>query len=218
MKILNDLPEVGLLTRGVEDALAQDGTESAQNVLALHSMREAWAYARHVCRGKLPDDEIYSLCYTALKKAAKNFEAGRIRFFAYSKPYVRGELSRAWRFQDQVKHASLHETEVLQATAYTPAPYDNEDRKEGTTRKEGFVESDFQQIVTRERWALVKPVIDEVLSDHEKMVLDLTYSSGFSFQTTGNLLGITRSAVREAHARAIGKVRGALTAKGALFD
>lgn len=181
-------------------------------------MREAWAYARHVCRGKLPDDEIYSLCYTALKKAAKNFEAGRIRFFAYSKPYVRGEISRAWRFQDPVKHASLHETEVIQVASYTPAPYDNEDRKEGTARKEGFVESDFQKIVTRERWALVKPVIDEVLSDHEKMVLDLTYSSGFSFQTTGNLLGITRSAVREAHARAIGKVRGALTAKGALFD
>ena len=215
MKILENLPEVGLLTREGEDALANDGSDEALNELVLHHMREGWVYTRQVCRGKLPDDEIYSLCYVALRKSAKNFTPGRARFFAYSKPYLRGELSREWASKDTVKHASLHETELPQAIAPGHIP----GRAEGFSRAEiAWVEPDFQSITAHERWALVKPVIDKVLSDHEKMVLTLNYGSGFSFTTIAELLNISRSAVGETHARAIGKVRSELSQRNALFE
>jgi len=210
MKILENLPEVGSLCRDDEDELANDGDEAALNLLVLHHMREAWVYTRQVCRGKLPDDEIYSLCYVALQKASKNFTPGRARFFAYSKAYLRGELSREWASKDIVKHASLHETDV---TYFTPSH-----EVDGAPREFDWTEPDFQAITAHERWALVKPIIDRVLSDHEKMVLTLNYGSGFSFTTISEMLGISRSAVGETHSRAIGKVRSELSQKNALIE
>lgn len=207
MKILDNLPIVGLLSREGEDVLARVNTEEAQTALALCNMREAWVYTRQVCRGKLQDDEIYSLCYAALMKAAKNFEPGRVRFFAYSKVYLRGELSRWWENKNLVKHAHLHETELPLDTAG------------GLSRPDlAQVQPDFQTIFANERWALVKPVMDAVLSDHERMILTLIYGSGFSYSAIGDMLDISRSAVGETHNRAIGKVRGALASKGTLFE
>jgi len=215
MKILENLPEVGLLSREDEITFADDGSEESLNELVLHHMREAWVYTRQVCRGKLPDDEIYSLCYIALRKSAKNFTADGARFFAYSKPYLRGELSREWASKDTVKHASLHETEVTS----TVIPGQIPGRAEGFSRAElAWVEPDFQSIIANERLALVKPVIDKVLSDHEKMILTLNYESGFSFTTISELLSISRSAVGETHARAIGKVRSELSKRNALLE
>lgn len=207
MKILDNLPIVGFLTREGEDVLARVNTEETQTALALCNMREAWVYTRQVCRGKLQDDEIYSLCYAALMKAAKNFEPGRVRFFAYSKVYLRGELSRHWESKNLVKHAHLHETEL---------PLDTTG---GLSRPDlAQVQPDFQTIFANERWALVKPVMDDVLSDHERMILTLIYGSGFSYSAIGGLLDISRSAVGETHNRAIGKVRVALASKGTLFE
>lgn len=215
MKILDNLPEVGLLTREGEDALTNDGSDEALSELVLHHMREAWVYTRQVCRGKLPDDEIYSLCYVALSKSAKNFTTGRARFFAYSKPYLRGELSREWASKDVVKHASLHEDELPPLVTHGFAKAG----AEGACRPEiSWVEPDFQSILAHERWAMVKPVIDKVLSDHEKMVLTLNYGSGFSFTTISELLGTSRSAVGETHSRAIGKIRSELSQRHALFE
>lgn len=208
MKILDNLPELGSLTRESEDDLARTGTEEAYTALALFNMREAWVYTRQVCRGKLQDDEIYSLCYAALMKAAKRFNpVRRTRFFAYSKVYLRGELSRWWESKNLVKHAHLHETELPLDTAG------------GLSRPDlAQVQPDFQTIFANERWALVKPVMDSVLSEHEKMILTLIYGSGFSYSAIGGLLDISRSAVGETHNRAISKVRVALASKGTLFE
>lgn len=206
MKILDHLPEVGMLTRAEEDVCA-GGNEHILNMLVLHNMREAWVYTRQVCRGKLQDDEIYSLCYSALMKSAKNFHPGRARFFAYSKVYLRGELSRWWENKNLVKHAYLHETELEPGEPVGPL-------------KTEFicVHPDFDTIFVNERMALVKPVMLAVLSDHERMILSLVYESGFSYSAIGEMLDTSRSAVGETLKRAIGKVRVALASKGTLFE
>lgn len=189
-------------------------------------MREAFFYVRQVCRGRIEDGEIYSFCYKALCECARNFEPDWQRFFAYSKPNLRGNVSRYWKSLDTVKNSSMHETEVEAVEACSPISEDDSswdvpqaDADSGGLQKytnlalePDYVEPDFARIELRERLAMLKPIIEKKLNEQERMVIDLTYTGGYNFETIGKMLSpaVTRSAVQQTHARALKKLRNEL--------
>ena len=223
-KILQGLPEEKLTPTEEEYlarwALQTPGEPEPIHKLTLHNLREALPYATRCCRGALREDEIFSVCYAALMKAAKNFRPGGIRFFAYSKVYVRGELSRTWKTKDVVRSSSLHETEVepelprLGLRTLTDSAEDEKEKSDGRVDviEPNFVEPAFASIDLKERWSLVAPLIGSALNERERTVVQLYYESGFSFEEIGDLLvpSVSRAAVQSTHCRALKKLRGAL--------
>lgn len=209
-----------------EDALASTGSEANRETIVLHNMREAFFYARHVCRGRLPEDEIYSAVYGALAHAVRNYRPGTkvgIRFFAYAKPYVRGALCKEWKAKSVVKHAD-HETLSV------PVESEAGDRDYSVNHDDGHSvdslmkwevqenqEPAFDEIHLREQLEIIRPILKTHLSEHERMIIELTYSGQHNFEELSKLLGVTRSAVQNSHTRAIRKVRAVLRRKQRLL-
>ena len=90
----------------LEQFPAELDDESAKRHLANHdpetailgSMREAIRYSRKCCRGRIDDGELISLCYDAMKGAARKYNPKYgISFFAHCKAYIRGEIARHWK-------------------------------------------------------------------------------------------------------------------------
>lgn len=125
--------------------------EDAINELALHSMREAFFYALH-CSRQLAADSVYSLCYSALRYAATNFQPHRIRFLAFSKPYLRGEIYKTF---NELKVVKESETESLHL--YEDPEVDVPDVFHRAT----CIDSDMHGIMIRDEWENVKPIIRE---------------------------------------------------------
>lgn len=220
-KILNGLPEEKL-TPSEEAFLSNEACESAWNRLTLHNMREAVPYATKCCRAALEESEVYSLCYTALMKAARNFRPMGVRFFAYAKVYLRGELSRTWRTKDVVRSSSMHETgpEPSGTRRHSPSP-NSDDAEDGETAscedgaplEPDFVEPEYAALDLKEKWAVISPLIQVVLNERERTVIKLYYESGFPFEEIGIMLvpSVSRAAVQSTHCRALKKIRAALT-------
>ena len=218
MNLLDSLPDK-TLSLPEESRLCK--TPEGRTDLVLHSMREAFFYGKGVSRGKLPDDEIFSLCYTALTNAVKNYNPSKnrrfakSRFFGYAKPYIRGEVYRTWGRSSVVtngKCISFHDgTDEV-------GEFQGENNKtrmvSNVIPATDFVEPDFDRIDIKERWELIAPLIVRVLSDTEKMIVDLHYRGGFNFQELGKLLEISRSAIQNSHSRALKKIRVALFESG----
>jgi RNA polymerase sigma factor (sigma-70 family) len=144
-----------------------------------------------------------------------------IRFLAFSKMGIRGAISRYWKTFDVVKNASLHEVED-----FPEEPADNLGRTKRrlflaeeevlrdytphvnpVVEDNSLVDPDFDSIETREQMKLVAEAMKDRLTDQERMVIDLVYRDGFSFQDIGNMLDITRAAVLSAHSKALKKIR-----------
>lgn len=220
MKLLESLPKIRY-TREEEFALAakiqKTPTEDLLNDLVLHNMEEGFIYTKKVCRGRIPDDELFSLVYKTLFRNAKRFRPGGIRFHAFAKAGLRGALSRYWSGLNTVKNA----TEIISFDASVlPAS----DLYEGTEKTNivdfnGKVsDPEFSIIHFRERLAHVQSAMEIKLSAQERMIITLVYTNGFNFQEVGNLLGITRSAVQSMNAEALKKIRQALTRKRLLKE
>jgi len=210
MNLLNELPEVGSLTTEQEAALAKRGTAASRNQLVLASMREAFLYAKRCCRGRLSDDELFSVCYAALQAAAKNFKPPKGPFFSYCKVYIRGHISREWSSKDVVKNASRHEGPEPTKPDPRHGP-DVFERGEVAEHDDplwhgGTVDPDFESIDTHERWKLIQPVLVE-LSERERMVIELTYRAGFGLQKVGSMLSFSRQAAAQTLHRAMTKIR-----------
>lgn len=231
---MNGLPTESL-PQSRENFLARQKTEEAQNELALHAMHEAIPYARKVCRGALPDDELFSLCWAALLKAAKQFKANSARFFAYAKVSVRRGICDAWREKDVVKNSSVNETMDY------PAPLKLFEYE--STRQEGChadgdyaenlvyaghstpyfgelgtsVEPEIDKIDTAAQWKVVEPIMRSKLSKTEFMTLDLHYRGDMNFQEIADILGVVREATRLAHIRALKKIRCEMRRQKALL-
>jgi RNA polymerase sigma factor (sigma-70 family) len=215
--LLDGLPEIGSLTREQE-------VESAPETLALHNMREAFLYAHKCCRGALDEDEIYSACYDALCKAAKNFKPGRIRFFGYAKPYIRGALSQVWKTKDTMpnnKNVRARQVEPL-CLAQEGESEDVIEEADGITgvfRKEKYkqifptTEPELDAIQARDEWRLVEPLISSVLTDKEQTIIALRYKSALSFERIGALLKISRQDVQLTHSVALKKLSRAAKKK-----
>jgi RNA polymerase sigma factor (sigma-70 family) len=227
MKLLDSLPQ-DVFSVEQEFTMAariqKTKNEDDINDLVLHNMREGFLYAKKCCRARIPDDELFSLCYTALRRNAKRFRPGGIRFLAFAKAGLRGVLSRYWKTLDVVKNSSLHEAEEV----YTPAAQtfelrtveDEEDhnppaidevemgKQEWATVMAGeVVEPDFRGIDLRERLGVVNEIIERKLSPQERMVIDLFYRNGFTFQKIGDMTDTTRSAAQLTHTKALRKIR-----------
>lgn len=195
------------MTLAEEQKLACVGTDEAKTELVMRSLHEAILYGREVSKGTLPDTELLSLAYVALTRAAKNFRSGKQRFFTYAKVYCRGQIFKAMRGLDVVKDAYLHET-PLEDCGSSP-----EDKK----MEPDFHEPEFELIDLKEIWQQVEPIMNKVLSDNERAVFTLRYSSGYTFKGIGRLLGVSGSAAEGSHSRALKKIRRALVGKKALF-
>lgn len=228
--LLKGLPRKQLTTEQ-EDGLAVriqatkergEADVDSVNELALYNMREAFSYGVS-CARNLPGGVVFSLCWTALVAAATNFEAGRIRFFAYAKPYVRGEVIKAFHAAKVVRHG---ETRALSPDSILTGEVEGSedvplhftmDTDELLLAKADTVEADTEGIMVRDEWSVLVPILQSRLSEKERMVLELKYQSGFNFRQIGDLLRVSRSDTQATHTRAINKVRGALKGKRALF-
>lgn len=194
------------LAKKIQVSKKQD--EDAINELVLHAMREAFFYAMYFSR-KLSADSVYSLCYSALRYAATNFQPHRIRFLGFAKPYIRGEICKTFNDLKVVKES---ETESMHL--YEGPDVEVPDAFHRAT----CVESDMHNIIIRDEWESLKPIFREKLSENERMVLELKYEGGLNFSQISSLLRICREATRMSHSRALRKIRCVLMRKKALFN
>ena len=225
-EILKGVPEQKLSVEA-EDGLARDATDDSKNQLVLHNMREAFFYALHICRGKLPGDEVFSAAYLALSHAAKNYKPGTkpgIRFFAYAKPYVRGAICKEWKSKDVVKNAKHESLDLPGETDYylteqaaNDCAAENNSIEADEFDRLGCCDPEFAAIQINDQMALLKPMLRSLLSDHERMVIELAYFGHYNFEDIGKQLGVTRSAVQNTHTRAIQKLRAGITRKQKLL-
>ena len=232
MKLLESLPP-DVFTRDQEFDLARKIQHAPNdddiNSLVLHTMRDAFLYSKRVCRNKIADDELFSLCYLALRRSAKRFRPGTLRFMAFSKIAIRGEISDYWKTIDVVKHSSLHEEETTKylhngwAAVFLPAgastgdgEFDDADYEDWNFKPafdqliEPHEEADFRSIDFRERLRIVEDIIKKKLTEQEQMVIDLVYRGHLNFQQIGDLTATTRSAAQSTHAKALRKIRNEL--------
>lgn len=223
--MFNELPEEKLTTEQ-EQALAKkiqagNKIEENANQLAMSAMREAVVYARHVTRGLLQDDELISVCYTALLMNAKRFRPGMIRFFSFAKPGVRGAFQRNWTKKDTVKHATTISREELPYAHENPPLTEEqieENAKCNPVPDSETVQPDFDGVFTRERWDFVSGIIEGKLNTQEKMILNLAFRCGLNFAEIGRMLGVSRAAVQGVSSRALKKVRCELLRRKRLFN
>lgn len=225
-KLLATLPQTPL-DRDTEIALTK---RPDKNELVMSVMREACLYMTKCCRSKLPEDEIFSLAYSALMKASENFRAGcGTRFLGYAKVYLRGEISRAWKSKDVVRSASMHETG--ENTYYTPEYIDRQKKGEeelycGVEHAESesvlkeTAEPEFELIDLHEKWALVEPLLERYLNEHERTILALHYRAGLTFVEIAKMVcpRVSRSAIEAVHSKALRKIRNILMRVGRLYN
>lgn len=230
---MNQIPDKPL-SREEENRLAKLNTEESRNLLVMHAMHEALAYAYKCCRGNLHQDDLFSLCYDSLQSAAKNFRPNIIRFFSYAKIYVRRGIAQMWRSKDVVRNASLHESGFEAASK----PIDTRAREEDEIDESrdwadpqfhedanfnehlgelGSVEPEFERIHLAERMKMIQPIIDRKLNEKERMVLDLFYNGDLTFEQIGKLLGVCRERTRMIHFQALKKIRCELMRQKTLF-
>lgn len=193
-----------------EHPLGPDEEKNAsQQDLVMHSMREACLYAFRCSRGNLEPGEIMSACYLALVEAARNFKpshAAHLRFFAYAKAYVRGKIIAEFRSKDVVRKARNHES--LQV---------HEDNDVYGPNEDAFHEPDVASSA-EEEWNAIKGLVDSVLTEKEKMVIQLRYYGGLNFRQIGDLLGVSRSHTQNEHRAAMLKIRNRLMEQKKLFN
>lgn len=200
---LSELPEQ-LLTTDQENDLASQSSDWAREKLVMHSLKEAFCYARKCSRGNLSEGEVLSVCYSALQDAAKNFKPGMIRFFAYAKPYVRGKVIAEFRSRDIVKKCRDYEQ-------LPPTDIEDEDYAPVV---DNFHEPDFDEFHAKEVCELLKPLMRSRLSDKERMILELKYAGGMTFCQIGELLGTTKSDSHHCATIALEKLRRELGGRG----
>jgi RNA polymerase sigma factor (sigma-70 family) len=214
------LEEEHLLSIKIQKSKKKD-VESI-NELAMHAMREAFYYGL-ACAKVLSPEEIFSLCYIALRASAGNFKPGRVRFFAYSKPYVRGEVCKTFEALKVVRNATTQalDSEYINGGSeiedYNPTECQIGPRGAQFDARLVVTEDGIGGIMAREEWKLILPILQSKLSEKERMVLELRYQSGFNFRQIGDLLSVSRSDTQATHERAINKVRCALRGKRSLF-
>lgn len=207
------------LTVAKENQLAKRGTERAHITLAMHSMREAMKYTKRCCRDSISEPELASLCYVTLLRSAARFKPDWARFFAFSKAYLRGAIREHFTKLKTVKKSDTTSRECLEQAIAVSRKREDDEPDDIEVHTGECVEPDFRLVSLREKWSLVEPILNScLLSDHEKMIIDLTYKSGFTFKSTAAKLGTSPSAIQSAHAAALRKIRCKLLADHRLFD
>lgn len=218
--IMNGLPQPMPLED--EQRLAQiiqdHPTEHHINELALSVMREAILYTGGCCHGSVPPGELFSLCWSALCKSAPRFRPGMgIRFLSYSKPDLRGELSRHWKSECVVHNSWMNKAEADPVPEAAPAR--DTDENYGPVEKD-YADPDWALMQINERWELVSPILKEICNERERAMLQWVYQCGFSYEQIGSMVvpSVTREAVRCTCERALRKVRNELFRRKKLYS
>lgn len=194
---LNNLPDELTPEREADLLARKDAEESAAQDLILHTLKAATRFASAVNRGAFPVDELFSLAGTALLAAVRNYRVGPepVRLLVYAKPYIRGEINKAWRLRDPIDYGS-------------EIPEKSPDGGHESLSEE-VVDPEFDRIHLREQWDLVSPHFYR-LSETERRVLVLLYQAELTGAEIGRMIGCTRANIRETRLRALRKLRGAL--------
>jgi len=155
-----------------------------------------------------------SMAYTTLMACVKRFDPNHgLSFFAASKPFLRGALSRYWRQLDVVKNASYHRQRKADAKGEDVETQTFVDVPEDIIQ----TDPDWSGIRTRELYPKVIKLMNKKLGARERCILLLAYEGGMNFQEIADLFGVSRSAVQWIHARALETVRCELHRSGALL-
>ena len=204
---MNFLPPID---RAAEKKLIDSGTKSALDKLALHNLKEAVVYTRHCGGQSISEEELVSLCWTALRQAAKNYchrKSNGIRFFAFCKQYLRGQISTERKRKLVVRNGTQTSIDDVDETSWVDF-----------SLVETSVEPDYSNIETKELLAGLRPAIFGQLNDRERAILILRYDSGFSFTEIGERIGFSRQSIQKVHAAALLKLRSVLQEKRALLQ
>lgn len=220
--VCSGLPEEKLTTLQ-ENILARRGTPAAHNKLVLYNMREAVKYTKRVSRDEIPDTQLLSLCYAAMMCAAGRFKPDWARFFAFSKAHLRGAVKEYFNSLKIVKKSVTVSRDALKERINENCKYSEGGREEGGAFVDveaitgEIAEPDFKAIKLREQWALVKPIMETILSDREYMIIDLHYRIGFTLAAIGKKLGVSGEAIRHIRSRALRKIRTKLLGQHLLY-
>lgn len=200
---LDEAAETALIARLPDEASAE--------ALVMGNMQNAVKYLSRVCRGSGSEEELVSLAYLAMSKAVKRVRPGKGRFFKYCKVWLRSAVFSAWKTQGRVVRrgdmVSLEQLEQL-----------NEDCEQVETAEHPFAGFDFAGVEARESGALAAEVMARVLTDHEKIVIQLRFTLDYSFEQIAGFLGVTRSASQSSCERALRKIRAEMTLAGTLRE
>lgn len=227
--IIDDFPRERL-SRAEEDKLA-GGSESDMVKLVMHSMREAILYTGRTCHDSIPVDERTSLCYQELMMSARRFKPGRVRFFAFAKPGLRGRMKTHWRAQGAVRNATemVSVESLISPNSHADGPHSRmvpnslevEKEEPVTYFREHYTgeitEPDTDGICNRDQWAAVEKLLAGKLNSRQRMVLTLVYKSGLNYPQIGKLLGVTRSLIHAIHRDAIKLIKDTIAADGRLL-
>lgn len=212
--ILTGLPEDKPTTEQ-EESWARSGDTEA---LILNNLREAYYYCRGCYQSRsMSEGEVLSAAYEALTKAAKNFTPDNARLLAYAKPYLRGALSAAAREKDVVK--KVRDIEEL-----TPEPDDDDDKdvevlnKIRSSTHVPCALPDFEEMSIKEDWAEIVPMLRTLLTDKERLVLELNFRGGLNLQEIADLRGNSRAYWQLQKHNGLKKIRHCLLEKGRYFD
>lgn len=180
---------------------------SAVVKLVMLNMREALQYAWRVCNQRIPGDELVSICYRELTAGAFRYtQPERTRFFAFMKAGIRGSLKTYWNHQNTVKNGG----------SQVPIEDLEEAEQKLTTREMGLVRHasapdftlpEWDQLFLSEKITGLNEVMRRVLSDHERMVLDLYFKTGLTFKQIGALLDVSKAAAHVVCRDALKKLR-----------
>lgn len=209
-----------ILTPDEENAIAATPKGSDdRDRLVMHNMREALLYAKKCCRGRLADGELMSVAYLGLREAAANFLPNKIRFFGYAKAFLRGKIYSEFR--------SLRVVKKSESVSFQPSSTNGEEEQEDfaptdtgyyplTSESENF---DFGLTQFREEWRLIEPLVRSILTDKERMILELKYISGMNFRQIGEVLAIpvSRSHIQHIHSIALAKIQAEVSKRKITF-
>lgn len=200
---MNFLPPIGC---EAERKLVNSGTKKALDKLSLHNLEEAVIYTRYCGGRNLGREELISLSWIALRQAAKNYRHHKskgIRFFAFAKAYLRGQLKAERKRKLVVRNAEHQSMDEVNDPPLT----------------ETTAEPDFSTVESKELLAGLRPAMFLTLTDRERAIIILRYSSGFSFTEIGERIGFSRQSIQKTHFAALLKLRSVLeNDRKKLFD
>lgn len=204
--ILNGLPLVGLISESCEKLLGQRADKRSMEKLVLGYMREAFCYSKKCARGRLPDDEIFSLAYKALNAAARRFDSAKGRFFVFAKIYLRWEIKHAWGDKSVVRNSTSPDdhfpSENTEEYMEQMGDWDCAMTPPELLREE----FDFDKVEFNERMGMIEPHL-RALNKNERMVIKLRFHTGWDFARIGVKIGRSRERVRQIALEAISKLR-----------
>jgi RNA polymerase sigma factor (sigma-70 family) len=162
------------------------------------NIRNGYGYARLYCGTRFDDDELLSIVYKAMMAAARRFQPGGQSLVRFAKPFIRGELHRAWKNNRPLGQPL---TPACDSKATCP------DDDPAPVAAEGeFVMFDFGELDAKYNEEKVKKMLRR-LSKHERAIVDLVFWGGLSYTDVAKLTRSHRQSVHQVVRNAFSKLK-----------